>query len=266
MLSDFHTHTTFSDGKNTPEEVILFAIENGFSSIGFSDHGYTDFDLRYCMKNTKGYISEIRRLKEKYKNKIQVYLGVEEDAWQYVNRSDFDYIIGSCHYCFDKGEHYAVDSNPEIFEKCFGHFAFDPVKLAHAYYDPFCRYIKERKPDIVGHFDLITKFDEMDTSVFLENKEYMKIAEQYIFDAAQSGCFFEVNTGAISRGYRKTPHPYENLLHVLKKNGNGLVLSSDSHAIETLSFKFDDIRCYLKDLGFMFVYSLYDGKFVKDYL
>ena len=67
MIANFHTHTSFCDGKNTPEEIIKAAINKGFSAIGFSGHGYTDFDLRYCMKNTDEYIKEITQLKEKYK-------------------------------------------------------------------------------------------------------------------------------------------------------------------------------------------------------
>ena len=33
---DLHMHTTFCDGKNTPEEIVLYAIDKGFSAIGFS--------------------------------------------------------------------------------------------------------------------------------------------------------------------------------------------------------------------------------------
>ena len=66
MLANYHTHTSFCDGKNTPEQIVLYAIEKGFTSIGFSGHGYTPFDLRYCMKDTAGYIEEISRLKDKY--------------------------------------------------------------------------------------------------------------------------------------------------------------------------------------------------------
>ena len=76
MLSNLHTHSTFCDGRNTPEEIVLAALEKGFSSIGFSGHAYTPFDLRYCMKNTEGYIREIWRLKEKYGKDIQIYLGI----------------------------------------------------------------------------------------------------------------------------------------------------------------------------------------------
>ena len=52
ILCDYHVHTTFSDGKNTPEEIVLAAREKGLKEIGFSDHSYTFFDERYCLKKT----------------------------------------------------------------------------------------------------------------------------------------------------------------------------------------------------------------------
>ena len=73
VISNFHTHTVYSDGKDTPEDIILEAIRMGCSEIGFSDHSYTDFDISYCMsrENTAEYKREIKRLKEKYKGKIK---------------------------------------------------------------------------------------------------------------------------------------------------------------------------------------------------
>ena len=52
MLANFHTHSTFSDGKDEPEEIIKYAIECGFDALGFSDHAFMDHDRRYCMKDT----------------------------------------------------------------------------------------------------------------------------------------------------------------------------------------------------------------------
>ena len=80
MLSNFHTHTLLCDGKSTPEEVVLSAIEKGFSSLGFSSHAPTDFDKSYCLKDVEEYLSTIRTLKEKYQKDIQIYVGIEEDA------------------------------------------------------------------------------------------------------------------------------------------------------------------------------------------
>jgi histidinol-phosphatase (PHP family) len=97
-MYSYHIHSTFCHGENTPEEIVFAAIEQGMVSIGLSSHGYTRFDLRYCMQDAEGYIAEIRRLKEKYQDKIQIYLGVEEDISAPVDRSQFDYVIGSAHW------------------------------------------------------------------------------------------------------------------------------------------------------------------------
>ena len=95
---DFHVHSTYCDGKSTLRETVEAAIAMGLPALGFSGHGKTPHDLSYCITDTKGYIAEIKRLKEKYKNDIQIYLGVEEDISNLQNRKDFDYIIGSNHY------------------------------------------------------------------------------------------------------------------------------------------------------------------------
>jgi len=266
MIANFHTHTNYCDGKNTAEEIVKAALERGFTSIGFSGHGYTDFDLRYCMKDTAGYIAEINTLKEKYKEKIQIYLGVEEDAFCETNRGDFDYIIGSSHY-FHIGENYhPIDSNYDYFKKCLDLFGGDISALTESYYEAFCEYILRRKPDIVGHFDLITKFDELDDSLFLKNEKYLKMSEKYLSAAMKSGCIFEVNTGAMARGYRTSPYPYDNLLWILKKNEGKLILSSDSHNAENLDYGFENTRKILKTIGFEHVYMLKDGSFQKDKL
>lgn len=254
-LSNLHTHSTFCDGKNTPEEIVLAAIDKGFSSIGFSGHGYTPFDLRYCMKDTEGYIAEINRLKTKYQGRIKILLGIEEDAFAPADRKKFDYIIGSSHYYCVDGKYYPIDSSYDHFKKCLEVFEYDVVRMAEVYYGRFYDYLKKRKPDIIGHFDLITKFDELDESLFLENAKYREIAENYALKISELGCVFEVNTGAITRGMRSSPYPSEHLLYVLKKQGAKLILSSDSHCIDTLDGVFEETKNYLFDLGFRQAYA-----------
>ncbi len=266
MLTNYHTHTTFCDGGNTAEEMVLAAIDAGFDALGFSGHGFTDFDDTYCMKDTPAYISEINRLKEKYKDKIQIYCGIEEDAFDPVNRDDFEYILGSSHYFFKDGKYYAIDSNYDVFKKCLDLFDCDTAALAEAYYSTFCEYIARRKPDIVGHFDLITKFDEIDVPRFFNNPEYLKVADKYMKLASQNDVFFEVNTGAISRGYRKSPYPHENLLRILKETDSRIILSSDTHSTTTIDCFFKETREILRDIGFKYVYVLYDNEFKKDFL
>ncbi len=265
-MYSYHIHSTFSDGKNTPEEIVLAAIEQGFVSIGFSDHGYTDYDLRYCMKDQEGYINEIKKLKEQYKNKIQIYLGVEEDAFYPLGRKAFDYIIGSCHYGLRNNHYYPIDSNYDYFKKCLAAFEDDHLAFAESYYRNFCQYIQTRKPDIIGHFDLITKFDEMGEALFLGDAQYHKISEKYIKEAIKSGSIFEVNTGAVARGIRTTVYPSENLLCILRENKARIILSSDSHSMDTLAFVFEETRKHLKDIGFEKLTVLADNAFKEIYI
>ena len=138
------------------------------------------------------------------------------------------------------------------------------MRMAEEYYGFFSDYIRRVKPDIVGHFDLITKFDQLGESRLLSNIGYNATAERYITWAAESGSIFEVNTGVVARGLRKRPYPNENLLYALKRVGARLILSSDSHDISTLDFAFEETRKYLKDIGFKSLMTMRDGHFVSE--
>jgi len=263
MLCNLHTHSTFCDGKSTLEEVVLSAIKKGFNIIGFSGHSYGSH-CSYGMQRTEDYISEIKRLKEKYKNDIEVYVGVEEDMFDFCDRSKFEYIIGSCHYFKSGDSYYPIDLSSEEFEIALKElYKGDILALAHDYYKTFCEYILKRKPDIVGHFDLITKFDETDNPLMLKNEEYLKLSEKYLLQALKSDCIFEVNTGAIARGYRTNPYPYENLLYLLKKESGKITLNSDSHHRDTIDFNFTESKKMLKDIGFTHTYVLHNNEFTK---
>ena len=39
LKADFHTHTTYCDGKNTPAEMVKAAYDMGFTDFGISGHG-----------------------------------------------------------------------------------------------------------------------------------------------------------------------------------------------------------------------------------
>ena len=72
--ANLHTHTSFCDGKNSPEEMVRSAVEKGFDVLGFSGHSYTPFDETYCMssENTRRYQEEVRRQAETYRDQIRV--------------------------------------------------------------------------------------------------------------------------------------------------------------------------------------------------
>ena len=114
-LQNLHTHTVFSDGKNTPEEMVLGAVRAGCTSLGFSEHSplapFYDPD-RYAMEaaDLPAYRSEILRLREKYAGQLEVYLGLEQDYDSPAPGPDFDYLIGSVHSVVADGVCLSVDN------------------------------------------------------------------------------------------------------------------------------------------------------------
>lgn len=262
MLSNFHTHCILCDGKDVPKSIVESAIALGFSALGFSSHAYIDFDTSYCVKDEEAYICQITSLKEEYKDKIEIYVGAEEDAFCLTRREKFEYIIGSLHYVRSPRGILPIDLSEEGMRECLSAFGDDALALAKSYYEDFCAYIYTRRPDIVGHFDLITKYDERGASHFLENPHYHALAERYAAYAAEAGCIFEINTGAVARGLRTSPYPALNLIHVLKKKGARFILSSDSHAKETLDFGFEEAKTLLREAGIREAVTIKNGSFV----
>ena len=47
--ADFHIHTCYCDGKNTPEDIVNEAISRGMKKLGFSGHTYVSFEKDACM-------------------------------------------------------------------------------------------------------------------------------------------------------------------------------------------------------------------------
>ena len=173
-----------------------------------------------------------------------------------VHRQDYDYIIGSAHYVHIDGEYYSVDSGADYRDRAIAACDGDPVTFAEIYYRDFCDYIRNRKPDIIGHFDLITKYDETAQAVLLSEPGYWIVAEKYLKLALEADVLFEVNTGAMARGVRTQPYPHTRLLSILQKAGGRVILSSDSHSAETLDFAFTETKALLRDAGFTHSYTL----------
>ncbi len=245
MLRDYHVHTVFSDGEDTPEAVAEAAYRRGFTELGFSDHSHTDFDLSYCMHRAKypEYRARIQALKEAYAGKLTIFCGIEQDGFSEEPTDEFDYVIGSLHYLRIGGETVEVDGSADILKAAAEqHFGGDILCVTECYYETLAERIPRTKPDLIGHFDLISKFNEGDT-LFPSSDERYRKAWQAAADALLAlHVPFEVNTGAMSRGYRTKPYPSAEMLRYLAERGGKFLLSSDSHSAGTLGFAFEAVR------------------------
>lgn len=252
-LQNLHTHTTFCDGSDTPEELVKTALEKGFDSVGFSEHSYmwaSDFSIKIGDK-TKEYKEEINFLKQKYKDVIDIFLGLEVEMYSKVDLEGFDYLIGSVHYLMCDGDCVTFDrdinSAKNIINKYFGGSG---IKFAKAYYQTLSSLYKYGNFDIIGHFDLITKYKDMETLFDISSKEYINAAIEAMEALKGKIPIFEVNTGAIARGYRKTPYPSMNIIKELKQLGFGVVITSDCHDKKFFDTGFDDAARLLRECGY----------------
>jgi histidinol-phosphatase (PHP family) len=254
ILKNFHTHSSFCDGKNTPEEMIEAAIAKGFSTLGFSSHSMLPEVLEGVTLDgeTIGrYVETIRGLAEKHKGKIEVLCGVEADYLKGVTDPDssryakwnFDYIIGSIHFLAVDGnakDRICIDHTPEILadgiRKYYGGSAKEFLK---AYFAAEREMVLAYDFDIVGHPDLPRKFNSK-FRIFDETEQWYVDELASTADAiAASGKIVEINTGAISRGWRDDPYPSEKFIALLKERKVPLILSSDAHAAEGIDCAFD---------------------------
>ena len=79
FTQDLHTHSNFCDGKNSPEEMVLSAIEKGLKRIGICAHSPVAFEKGGFLPEDRfgKFQKEISRLKDKYKDRIEVLCGIE---------------------------------------------------------------------------------------------------------------------------------------------------------------------------------------------
>ena len=227
--TSLHTHSTFSDGKSTMEEQVLSAIEKGFASVGFSDHSYTAFDLSYCMKleQVPAYRQTILDLAEKYADRIEILMGLELDGYSDIPEEKYDYLIGSLHYIHtEDGLYHPVDSNPEgLVRMTETYFGGNYNAMAIQYLRDSVQCIYDHRPDFVGHFDLAVKYNFVNE----EDPAYQKVLLESAAAVLEVCPIFEINTGAIARGYRKNPYPADIAMRYIHEHGGKFVLNSDCH-------------------------------------
>lgn len=241
ILRELHCHTTFCDGKNTPEEMVQAAIKKGLDTIGFSAHSYTFFDDDYCLlpENTLAYQTEIARLKGLYGDKIRILCGIEQDYYSDTPTEGYDFVIGSVHYIKVGYVYLPIDNQP-FAQNVQTYLGGDYYALAEAYFANVADVAAKTGCHIIGHFDLLTKFNEGGKLFDESHPRYVAAWKKAVDALLPYGIPFEINTGAMARGYRTAPYPAEAILNYIKQKGGRLILAGDAHSRDGLCYRFED--------------------------
>lgn len=246
---NFHTHTRYSDGHDTPRQMIEEAVSRGFTALGFSDHSYAWFESYYSMspEGTRRSFREIRALAEEYRGVIDVWCGIELDGESGIPTLDYDFILAAVHEMVRRGESCPIDSGEErqreLVRDLFGGSFVDFTK---AYFENLTEHVMRNKTDIVAHIDLPTKYSICPE----EDPRYRDAAREAVREIVRHCPLFELNTGAIARGLRTVPYPTPFLLDEIREAGGSVIINSDCHYRAKLTCWFDEAEDYLTAHGF----------------
>ncbi|MBQ6174050.1 MAG: histidinol-phosphatase HisJ family protein [Clostridia bacterium] len=232
IQANFHTHTVLCDGKNTPREMAERAVSLGFEQLGFSGHMDPDIHMDFA-----AYVREIAALRAEFAPRLDILCGVELDRrWAGESTDAAEYTIGSTHFL--PGADGALVALDHTFEKqetlCRTLYGGDWYRLCAAYFEEEAAVAEKTRCDIVGHFDLIARFNHQYPRFDETDPRYLGPALAALEHLAASGAAFELNAGALNRGRRADFYPIRPLLTRLCELRAPLFLSTDAHSADLL--------------------------------
>ena len=254
LKSSVHVHSKLCDGKNTLDEIAVTAWRNGLQTLGFSGHSHTPCDLEHCMTQSRTalYKAQVAKLKERYAGKLDILCGLEWDLFSDDDPTQYDYWIGSTHYVKGPktGKYYEIDWREEDLRACIDDdFDGDGLAVAEAYFANVAK-VAEKKPTILGHFDLIKKINGGNKFFDENDPRYTAAANSALMAAARNRCVLEVNTSAAYRGFRKDYFPSDTILKDWLVLSGNVVLTADVHDVKALTYGFEEAAAKLKELGY----------------
>lgn len=262
-MFDYHVHTNHSnDCTFDMESYILPAIEKRLEGICFTDHVDIDYpcnSIEFHLDYSK-YTNEIKRLKEKYNGKLEIFTGIEfgmqphilEEDQSFFKNKCFDYVLGSIHAA-NKKELYGGD---------FTHAKSEHLGILDYFNDMIFCVKSFDSYNNLAHIDAIARY--VGKGSFAASK-YMEYIEEILKIVIQKGKGIELNTSG-KRYSLPYFHPEPSIIKLYKQLGGEIItLGSDSHNPSTLRYGFDEAVYLLQSCGFKYNTIYRNGKpeFIK---
>ncbi|NLC97297.1 MAG: histidinol-phosphatase [Erysipelotrichaceae bacterium] len=221
---NYHTHTKrCGHAIGNDEDYVINAIKAGYKILGFSDHApyiIPKKGERMNYEQYDEYISSIKELKEKYKDDIEILIGVEleyypsqmEDLLRY--RKELDYcILGQHEQEINGRSNYNLSKPYELLE----------------YADSIEKACDMGLADIVAHPDIFMfSYPKWD--------KYCTQATETIIDACKRNNIpFELNCGGIKYGkliYKdgdRYAYPNKKVFEIVANKKCPVILGHDTH-------------------------------------
>ena len=269
--SNYHSHCIFCDGNGSMEDFVDSAISKGLKKYGFSSHAPLSFNPSWTMKVDKftDYVIEFERLKFKYEDEIELFLGLEVD---YIhNCSDvqndffkdkkFDYLIGSIHFVdrMSNGHYWGIDGEIGAFDSGLKDLFDGDIKSAvERFFEISASMINKGGFDIVGHLDKIAINAGSHKEFNTKMNWYETLMAEILQLIKDKNLLLEINTRSLSKlGVSFPNQQYYSLINDLQIP---VVVNSDCHEITNIRDGFEVTFKALKKAGFKTMHQLINSK------
>lgn len=272
MKCNYHTHTTYCDGKEEMTRFVQKGIELNFDHLGFSSHAPLKKENNFSIKEERisEYIAEIDSLKKQFPQ-IKLWKGLECDFIPYEtkpfqffkNKYQLDLIIGGVHLVSTGIEQplWFIDgSKQQIYDDGLkNYFHNDIRKAVTAFWEQTFEMIETQEFDIIAHLDKI-KMHNQDRFFTETESWYLDLVEKAIHLIYQKNIIVEINSRGLYKQRCKDFYPSDFILQLIAKKGIPMVISSDAHKSEELDLLAKEAQnkllqfgihniVYLSDLG-----------------
>ena len=251
MIIDTHNHTTYSpDGGQTPESLVTEAAERGVGILCVTEHldnGYPTYDGEsFDFLVTKNYFKEFNALREKYKDKLDILIGIEV-GWTAANEKKnardllkfpYEYVINSVHIVCGDDVY-----RPEYLGK-YGKKVGYELYLDAVYDSLFAAY----NYDAVGHMGYVARYARYDDNKMLY-KDFSDRIDKILKTIIDKNKILEVNSSVGASGSLTMPDESV-LARYYALGGRKIAFGSDSHITDRFLRSYDAVAAMVKKIGF----------------
>lgn len=245
----YHNHSTYSDGQNSMEEMLLAAKAAGVCEYGFSDHYIVtpwgkEIDWGIKLDALDSYVESVLALKKKYDSEdFTVRLGLEVDYFQEnIDKTmavlagyPLDYIIGAVHFT----DEFNFDTNADDWKP----FSQEQINQVYAtFWNKMKLAAGSGYFTILAHLDLPKKYD------FRPTVDFTAEAEAVIQAAAAHHLATEINTAGWLKPCQEQ-YPEFSLIKKCVAAGLPIAISADAHATKNVIQGFDHALELLRKAG-----------------
>lgn len=218
------------------------------------------------------YLMEIERLKKKYGDQLEIYVGLEIDfldetynaSIPYFRNLPLDYRIGSIHFLpvalpLAEENMVCIDGSFRDYRNSVDtYYEGDIRKLVARYFDSTLKMIETGGIDIVGHMDKIYMNGQKYEAFDLEADWYQKLLDDCLHLIAEKGLMVEVNTKNLQK--KQELYPHSDYLHRLRELDIPVMVNSDCHYPDLVNDGRAEAFELLKKAGFKSTRELIAGK------